>query len=160
MNDPDNWLMLRFQELVAHIQSAPGADLLVNVDLPIGADALARDVLRHAPPRPLEIERAIEQVEEAVMPARARLPATFQLQTDDARLRALAADAADAAAADAPVWLDTDAVERLFNRLVARAEGRPATQDALPVDGPSAARLLIVRELLHHWRLGGLWLVG
>ena len=68
----------------------------------------------------------------------------------------MAADAADAAAADAPVWLDTDAVERLFNRLVARAEGRPASQDALPVDGPSAARLLIVRELLHHWSLDGL----
>ncbi|CAM5795015.1 hypothetical protein ACFOHU_16965 [Ottowia pentelensis] len=160
MNDPDIWLMLRFQELFAHIQSAPGADLTVNVDLPIGADTLAREVLRHAPPRPLEIERAIEQVEEAVMPARARLPATFQLQTDDARLRALAADARAGAAADAPVWLDTDAVERLFNRLVARAEGRPASQDALPVDGPSAARLVIVRELLHHWRLDGLRLVG
>lgn len=160
MKASDVWLMLRFQDLLAHIQSAPGADLLVNVDLPIGADALAREVLRHVPPRPLEIERAIEQVEEAVMPARARLPARFQLQTDDARLRALAADAVDAAAANAPVWLDTDAVERLFNRLVARAEGRPASQDALPVDGPSAARLLIVRELLHHWRLDGLRLVG
>ena len=51
-------------------------------------------------------------------------------------------------------------VEQLFNRLVARAQGRPASQDPLPVDGPSAARLVIVRELLHHWRLDGLRLTA
>lgn len=160
MSDAGVWLTLRFQELFALIQSAPGADLTVNLSLPLSADALARELLRHAPPSPLEIERAIERVEDAVMPARARLPAALRLQTGDARLRALVAAAAGAARADAPVWLDVDAVEQLFNRLVARAQGRPASQDSLPVDGPSAARLVIVRELLHHWRLDGLRLTA
>ena len=159
MSDAGVWLTLRFQELFALIQSAPGADLTVNLSLPLSADALARELLRHAPPSPLEIERAIERVEDAVMPARARLPAALRLQTSDARLRALVG-AAGAARADAPVWLDIDTVEQIFNRLVARAQGRPASQDPLPVDGPSAARLVIVRELLHHWRLDGLRLTA
>ena len=159
MSDASVWLTLRFQELVTQMQSAPEADLAVDLSLPVSADALARDLLRHAPPSPLEIERAIERVEDAVMPARARLPAALRLQTSDARLRALVG-AAGAARADAPVWLDIDTVEQLFNRLVARAQGRPASQDPLPVDGPSAARLVIVRELLHHWRLDGLRLTA
>ena len=159
MSDASVWLTLRFQELVTQVQSAPEADLTVNLSLPLSADALARDLLRHAPPSPLEIERAIERVEDAVMPARARLPAALRLQTSDARLRALVG-AAGAARADAPVWLDIDTVEQIFNRLVARAQGRPASQDPLPVDGPSAARLVIVRELLHHWRLDGLRLTA
>ena len=159
MSDASVWLTLRFQELVTQVQSAPEADLAVDLSLPVSADALARDLLRHAPPSPLEIERAIERVEDAVMPARARLPAALRLQTDDARLRAMVG-AAGAARADAPVWLDIDTVEQIFNRLVARAQGRPASQDPLPVDGPSAARLVIVRELLHHWRLDGLRLTA
>ena len=159
MNADGVALMLRFQELVTQMQSAPEADLAVDLSLPVSADALARDLLRHAPPSPLEIERAIERVEDAVMPARARLPAALRLQTSDARLRAMVG-AAGAARADAPVWLDIDTVEQIFNRLVARAQGRPASQDPLPVDGPSAARLVIVRELLHHWRLDGLRLTA
>ena len=159
MSDASVWLTLRFQELVTQMQSAPEADLAVDLSLPVSADALARDLLRHAPPSPLEIERAIERVEDAVMPARARLPAALRLQTSDARLRALVG-AAGAARADAPVWLEIDTVEQIFNRLVARAQGRPASQDPLPVDGPSAARLVIVRVLLHHWRLDGLRLTA
>ena len=151
-------LMLQFQELAAQIQSAPEAELAINLCLPLSVDALARDVLRHAPPRPLEIEQAIERVEDAVMPARARLPAVFRLQTGDALLRAVAGEGA-VCPGDEPAWLGTDAVEQLFNRLVARAEGRPASQDPhFPVDGPSAARLVIVREMLHHWRLQGVQL--
>lgn len=147
-------LMLRFQELVAQIQSGPKADLAVDMGVPLSVDALARDVLRHTPPRPLEIEHAIEQVEDAVMPARAQLPDAFTLQTDDPLLRAMAMTGAESASGES-VWLSTDAVEHLFNRLVARAEGRPATQDALPVEPGSAARLIAVREMLHHWGLGG-----
>ena len=154
------WLTLRFQELFTQVQSAPKADLTVNLSLPLSADALARELLRHAPPSPLEIERAIERVEDVVMPARALLPAALRLQTGDARLRALVGAAAGAARADASVWLGIDTVEQLFNRLVARAQGRPASQDPLPVDGPSAVRLVIVRELLHHWGLDGLRLTA
>ena len=157
MSDAVPRLALRFEERAAQIQSAPGGDLTVNLSLPLSADTLARDVLRHTPPRPLEIERAIELVEDAVMPARARLPEAFGLQVEDALLREMArSDAPDGSSAEAPVWLSLQHIENWFNRLVALSEGRPATQDALPTDAAHAARLVIVREILHHWGLGGL----
>ena len=45
---------------------------------------LAREVLRHMPPTPLEIKHAIERVEDAVMAARAHLPEAFEVQVTDA----------------------------------------------------------------------------
>lgn len=157
MTDAGPLLTLQFQELSTPIHSAPQADLAVNLALPIGADALARDVLRHTPPRPLDIEQAIELIEDAVMPARAQLPEVFTLQTDDALLWAMATGDAESPQTE-PIWLSVDAIEQLFNRLVARAEGRPAAQDALPVDPASAARLIALREMLHHWGLDGVQL--
>ena len=154
MNADGVALMLRFQELVAQIQGGPEPDFSVNMSIPLSVDALARNVLRHTPPRPIEIEHAIELVEDAVMPVRAQLPEAFTLQTADALLRAMAIDGAEWPGAES-AWLSTDAAEHLFNRLVARAEGRPASQDAIPVDPASAARLIAVREMLHHWGLGG-----
>ncbi len=165
--------LLQFEEQITQVQSAIsksdsllGADVAVRLSLPVGAGALARDVLRHTPPRPLEIEHAIEVVEEAIMPARAQLPGVFQLFSADPLLCALAAEVpgapevmrqSRAGLPDEARWLGMDAVEKLFSRLVARTEGRPASQDELPVDGASAARLVIVREILHHWGLDGLY---
>ncbi|WP_051236679.1 hypothetical protein [Ottowia thiooxydans] len=163
-------LQLQFEDLLTWVRSAPGADLQVVLSLPVGAGALARDVLRHVPPHPLEIEQAIEVVEDAVMPLRAQLPASLQLVCADPLLRGLAAAALGgrgesvtdelnvAELPSAPIWWDVEAVEQVFNRLVARSEGRPAAQDNLSVDGASAARLVIVREMLHHWGLNGLLL--
>ena len=74
MNGTTPLLTLRFQELVTQVCSAPEADWVVNLSLPIAPATLARDVLRHTPPSPLEIEQAIERVEDAVMPARALAP--------------------------------------------------------------------------------------
>ena len=149
--------LLRFEELATQVQSVPEEGPAMTLSLPVGAAALARAVLRHAPPRPLEIEQAIEVVEEAVMPARTRLPGAMQLYCADPLLRALAAAEPGP---NAPAWLGIGAIEGLFSRLVARAEGRPASQDDLPVDGASAARLVIVREMLHHWALDGLYVTG
>ena len=144
------------------VQPAPaaqGGDAAVHI--PLARSAVAA-LLRHAPPTALEIERAIEVVEDAVMPARARLPAALQLATADARLLALAGHAGVRvpAAGEPPAWLPTAAIEQLFNRLAALAEGRPAAQDALPADADSAATLVLVRELMHHWALPGIGLLA
>lgn len=172
MNAPPVTLTLEFQDDTTWIRSMPGAELSIELSLPIGVGTLGRNLLRHAPPRPLEIEQAIEMVEEAVMPARVRLPASIRLTSADQLLCGLASDeslgGAKAAreqsftptqrpiSAEDSTWLSIDAIEALFNRLVARSEGRPEAQDRLPVDGEHAARLIMVRELLHHWGLNGL----
>lgn len=155
MTDTQPLLTLRFQELTTHVHSAPGADSVVNLALPIAPAPLAREVLRHSPPTPLEIEQAIEWVEDAVMPARARLPEVFELQIQDAHLRELVGSAGADPSTGGVARLSIQDVENLFSRLVALSEGRPATQDGLPSDGASAARLIILREVLHHWMLVG-----
>ncbi len=124
-----------------------------QLSLPVGTRLVADRHFLHALPTPQELELAIEMIEDAVMPARAQLPAGMRLASADPALRVLARHAGRAADAR---WLELDAVEQLFNRLVARAAGRPASRDALPVDGESAARLLILREALHHWGLDGI----
>ena len=144
------WLLL-IQERVTLIQQAPGAQNAADLTLPIGTATLR---LHGDPPTPLQIEHAIESVEDVVMNVRAHLGAVARLATRDAALHALARHA-DAAGG----WLGIDAVEQLFSRLAARAAGRPAAQDALLVDGASAARLVILRELLHHGALSGLQLI-
>ena len=132
---------------------------IADIALPIAPAPLAREVLRHTPPTPLEIEQAIEWVEDAVMPARARLPEAFELQVEDALLRELVGSAGADPSTGGVARLSIQDVEKLFSRLVALSEGRPATQDGLPSDGASAARLIILREVLHHWGQDGVWLV-
>ena len=169
MNGMQTPLVLKFGDAETRVQSLPGVDVAVQLDLAVGAGALAADVLRHTPPSPLEIERAIEIVEEAIMPVRAQLPEILQLFCADPQFRMLSGhelsvqdgDSTDSAVSHVTAqWVGIDALEHLFNRLVARAEGRPAAQDALSVDAASAARLVIVREILHHWHLEGLYLTA
>lgn len=143
--------VLQFEERSTGVQPALAADLTTELRWPTGIATLAAG-LRHDPPTALEIEQAIEQVEDAIMPLRARLPAGLRLASAEPLLRALAQHAG---LAD-PAWLPIDAVERLFDRLAARAQGRPAGQDALPTDARHAAALILLRELLHHWGLGGI----
>ncbi len=146
-------VMLLFQGLGALILCVPARDLTqepVEHVLPLSAPALAT-TLRGTPPSPLAIEQAIEQIEDAIMPARALTTGATQLVLADAALHALVASASDAYADE--ITLGRDAVERLFERLAARSQGRPAAQDALPTDPASCAALLLAREALHHWGL-------
>lgn len=41
-------------------------------------------------------------------------------------------------------------MERLFDQLAARVQGRPASQTDIPDDPAFYASLLILREFLHH----------
>ena len=46
--------------------------------------------------------------------------------------------------------LTREAVEQVFNRLAAVAEGRPASVEGLPESTAFIAALLVIRELMHH----------
>ena len=114
------------------------------VTLSVGARGLAEDVLRHDPPTPAELERAIDLVEDALTASRLARADRGALVTADALLRALPGLATQDAS------LTRDAVEALFQRLASRALGMPMAAAELPHGRDIAAALLILRECLHH----------
>ncbi len=112
--------------------------------LPMGAERTAREQFRSAPPTPLAMENAIQVVEDGVMPLRPLIPLDALLFSADVGLREIAL--LSGLAPDATLQLE--AMERSFNRLVAVVEGLPDAQ--LPASNAFAARLLILREFMHH----------
>lgn len=116
--------------------------------LELGTQRTSAAFFKHTPPTPGEIENAIQVVEDELTRAHTLAGKPTAVFTYDPSIRALAhlAGCADGAA----IVLHTEQVERLFDRLAARVQGRPATQTDLPDDPALHACLLILREFLHH----------
>lgn len=119
-----------------------------TVALPIGAQGLAEAVLRHDPPSAIELERAIDLVEEALTAGRDARVDGGDLVTADPSLMSLPGLDRPGSA------LDRDEVEALFQRLASRALGTPVAADGLPHGRGVAAALLILRECMHHLSFG------
>lgn len=130
------------------VQRWVGAQMLMSTEFPLGVDSLVGQSLRHEPPRPIELEHAIELTEDAVMPLAARFEGETELilQGPGATLMARSL----AVGGIAPLVLTLDEIEALFNRLVAVSEGRPTSQETLPTDARFFAAMLILREFMHH----------
>lgn len=109
--------------------------------LAIGSQSIPREHFRHDPPSPLEMELAIAAVEEEVIPLHAMVPQDSALYVPAAALAGINT---------AGTLLVIDLLENLFNRLAAVSAGRPATQETAPLDGAFYARVLILREFMHH----------
>ena len=139
---------------IASLQIGPAQTTLAadarQVSIAVGAAGLARTHFKRWPPTPLEMEHAIATVEDALAAVAGARPAWDGVETRDAGIAALAAAAG--IAAPPPFALDRDAVEQVFNRLVDIAEGAPAEAVA-PGPLERAARLVILRELMHHWSI-------
>jgi exopolyphosphatase/pppGpp-phosphohydrolase len=124
------------------------ADKLEKRTIALGVETLVRQSLRHEPPRPIELEQAIELTEAAVMPLAAQFAGCpdMVLQGLGASLIAHGLAAIDIA----QMALTLDEVEALFNRLVSVSQGRQASQERLPTDARFFAALLMLREFMHH----------
>ena len=135
-------------ESVDVTQHGPDAEtgLAFQRSLPLGAVRTARDCFRHTPPNALEIETAIMVVEDEVMPLRAQLAGGSALCSSDAGVAQIAL-LAGVSPGDS---LSLDALERVFNRLADVASGAPVASSGLPADPAFAARLVILREFMHH----------
>jgi hypothetical protein len=116
--------------------------------LGIGAQRLAREQFRNIFPRELELEGAISTVEDEVMKNWPLPAGVTHLVVFDSTLYDVAL--ASAHNANPYIELDLDAVERLFSRLVASSYGSSESQQGIPKDAVFAAKLLILREFLHH----------
>jgi hypothetical protein len=132
----------RETRIVAGPAQGPAAEWV----LPIGTLALGGGPFRHEPPSPLEIEHAIEQVEEAVMPLLKQLPRDTPWETRDAASRQLLR----LVHGGGDGRLSIDDVERVFNQLVAVSQGRPVGSSGLPPQAAFTAHVLILREAMHH----------
>jgi hypothetical protein len=120
---------------------------------PVGPQLLQEQVLRHVPPTALEAELAIEVIEEAVMPLHREVGG-------GGTLRVAGGAEAQALAALAGALLDAQAVEDLFSRAAAIAQGRPAASDPVLAQPAVFATLLILREVLHHLAFARLALIS
>lgn len=119
-----------------------------QVTLDLGSEKTARAYFRHDPPTLGEIENAIMHVEDEVARARTQIPPDSVLCSMDAGIReiALLAGVKD----QTPGVLSLEAMERIFDQLAALAQGHPISQAGIPASKIFAARLLILREFMHH----------
>lgn len=104
--------------------------------------------LDHAPPTAAELESAIQQIEDDLMPVLRSFPDHGQLVTSAPEYWEVVTVAGLGGSPE--VNLETATVEMLFNRLADVAYGMPAARLGIPTDRSFAAILLLLREVLHH----------
>ncbi|MCL6315217.1 hypothetical protein [Pectobacterium atrosepticum] len=124
--------------------SLPSATL----QLTIGFDKTAATFFKHLPPTPDEMELAIMAVEDEVTRIRHDIPAGSALFSFDPTLMAIAQ--ISGVEEDAGWRLPQDDMERTFKRLERVMMGSPAAWEGIPLENAFSARLLILREFMHH----------
>jgi hypothetical protein len=101
---------------------------------------------RHWPdgqPGPLQLERAIDDVEMAIEQTRLPSADRGRLLATDSLLRQLPP-------LGEATHVGKDDVEVMFSRLVASSSRPPSMTSAPELSGESAAALLLLREVMHH----------
>ena len=127
--------------------------------LNIGYKSIADKYFRTFPPTADEVEYAIMEVEDTIMPARKLLPeGNTLIMTGE--MVTLIASLTSVESIENKVILKRESVEQVFNRMAAIINGLPASQDILPADTYFAAYLLILREVLHHLGYPAVYIVN
>lgn len=129
-----------------------GADM-PDVQLSVGWCNVLPGPLHTSPPKPVELEIAIQYIEDHVMPLARTIPNGSSLCV---QCVGEGAPSLFPILQVQPVSLHTchiDDIEAAFSRLCAIAEGRPVGEDGQLIVPTASASLLIVRELMHHNRL-------
>lgn len=139
------------------VAAGDGAAPALLRTLAIGAQRTARACFRRPIPARLEFEIAIEAVEDEIITVAAMLPPDSTLYASDEALRHIALLAG--VPASATMRLELAAMERVWSRLAAVIEGKPAAQEGIPEDSAFAATLLILREFMHHLQFSAIMIV-
>ncbi|MDR8390017.1 hypothetical protein NC796_02625 [Aliifodinibius sp. S!AR15-10] len=104
--------------------------------------------LKREPAETIELEAAIADIEDQLMPIISELPNRRCLATYEQAFWNIAKVAGFGS--DDKLQLNVDTVEEVFNRLVDVAYGTPAHWLDVPEDREFAATVLFLRELMHH----------
>lgn len=118
--------------------------------LDIGSQKVARKCFRHAPPTPIELERAIHIIEDEVAPARTLIPQGSTVYTIGPTVLEVAA--LTGVPRSFAMTLGIADVEQLFDRM-ASALGRPALQERMLSSPEVVATITILREFMHHLKI-------
>ena len=142
--------VLHIGEEQTAVASGSSIETAAILTLEIGSRKTAVDHFKHDPPTALELENAIQTVEDELARARIMIAPGSTLFTTDAAIHEIALIAG---VSDRPnLVLDLDAMERTFDRLAAVTLGMPASQEGIPSSAVFVATLLILREFMHHLR--------
>ena len=134
------YLHFQAQSTLLEMKDGPRISLRVSVD------ELVNQVLKHDPPTAIELELAIDLIEESLTGTAAAFKEFSELTTTDAILCSLPGLRAPGSS------LTRDAVENLFSQLASRSLGTPVSAEILPEGKITAAAVLILRECMHHLR--------
>lgn len=127
--------------------SAPSSDGALTLD--VGYEKTAQAFFRHLPPTPDEMEMAIMKVEDEITRIRHHIVHPQVLCLYDEAMITIAE--ASGTAQDEQGWrIGQEDIELLFKRFEQVMLGRPAHWEAIPLDNAFTARLLILREFMHH----------
>ncbi|WP_342129207.1 hypothetical protein [Hydrogenophaga sp. OTU3427] len=131
-----------------HLAMGHTAGAQAGISLPLAPARLGRECLRHAPPRPGEIEQAIDVIEDALARVHGHVPGAT-LVSDEPAIRRLLQRLAPAQPPGVP-GVAVEQVEAAFQHMASVAMGYPAGPDPLGATAEEAALLILVRELMHH----------
>ena len=123
-------------------------ELDTTLVLNIGSNRTAQDFFKHTPPTPYEMEVAIMTVEDEVTRALKVITSASALFTTDAGIRELAVVAG--ISDETQSFFSVEAVERTFDLLTKWMLGRATASSGIPSQPELSARLLILREFMHH----------
>ena len=138
---PNTTLLLEIGESRSQLWLGHADVPLASWTLAFGTRAIQPGPFHHAPPTPLELERAIMVVEDELMRIAPMIPPglPLTLRSKPSLAEVLGNN-----------LMSRDLVEQAFGQLTAMAEGDNLATRQLPREGELAAVLLIVREWLHH----------
>ena len=118
------------------------------ISLPVGYEDISARYFRHTPPTPDDIEYAINYIEDEIEKVVPKIPHTFVLCSADDFIRQIGELCG---VEDLPLpTLPRDQLEELFGQYAEISMGRPPRSHETDVTPRFYARLLILREFMHH----------
>lgn len=130
-------------------------DHSLSLILPVGYDITSDKYFKQTPPDEAQIEAAIIEVEDMIMPLVAQVKAkNYRLETSDPKIREIAGYVNIKENV-----LSLSEMESVFSRFAAIVMGMPSSMDVLPQTKEFAATLLILREIMHHLGFENIFIV-
>ena len=142
--------VLRLHASHTTLVDGSGAESVIGV----GAQDLAQRCFRHDVPQPIEIERAIDLVEDALAATGLAHGQRGELWIADPVLLA------PLGLTEVGMGLTRAEVEERFERLASASMGQPSVLAGMGLDAVGAAALLLLRECMHHLGFAGVRRMG